>query len=325
MQVLPASDMEVIYCPKTIDLASALVERPRSKDRGRPGAGGRGVVNATVGIPTGRRNFKTSLQLALWDDTAMRISSAGHAAFAAVMIGIGIQGLITGQFTTVWQPVPAGVPARQTLVYLCALLSLGSGLGLLWRRSAGLAAGLLLVALVVWLLLWRARALFIASLIEGSWSFANTLVMTAGALVLFAWFGGDRDREGPAFEASDWKIRAARVLYGLGMIPFGYAHFANVKGTAALVPRWLPWHMGWAYFTGGAFVAAGVAILMGRLGRLAATLSALQMGLFGLLVWVPIMVAGSASAFQRMEFATTLALAAAGWVVADSYRNTGWR
>lgn len=45
----------------------------------------------------------------------MRIASAGHAVFAAFLIGIGIQGLATGEFTTVWQPGPKGVPARELL------------------------------------------------------------------------------------------------------------------------------------------------------------------------------------------------------------------
>jgi uncharacterized membrane protein len=250
----------------------------------------------------------------------MRIVSAGHAVFAALMIGIGIQGLITGEFTAVWQPVPKGAPAREVLVYLCALLSLGSGIGLLWRRTAGLAARVLLASLVLWLLVWRVRALFLASLIEGSWSFADTMVMASGAWVLFSWFATDRDRERVGFATGDTGVRIARALYGAGLIPFGYAHFANIKGTAALVPAWLPWHVGWAYFTGSTFIAAGVAILIGGFARLAAALSALQMGLFGVLVWLPILAAGSTNAFQWMEFATTLALTAAGWVVADSYR-----
>jgi uncharacterized membrane protein len=235
------------------------------------------------------------------------------------MIGLGIQGLITGEFTAVWQPIPKSVPAREALAYLCALLSLASGIGLLWRRTAALAARVLLGSLVLWLLAWRVRALFLASLLEGSWSLADSMVMTAGAWVLFAWFATDWDRQRLGFATGQRGVRIARVLYGLGMIPFGYAHFANVKGTAVLVPGWLPWHLGWAYFTGGTFIAAGVAMIIGVLAQLAAVLSTLQMGLFLLLVWVPIVAAGSMSAFQRMEVATNLALIAAGWLVADSF------
>ena len=250
---------------------------------------------------------------------AMRIASAGHAAFAAVMIGLGIQGLIKGTFTAVWDPVPKGAPARQFLVYLCALVSLASGLGLLFRRTAALAARVLLALLVLWFFVWRVRSLFLASLVEGTWSAGDTLVMTAGAWVLCAAFATDRDRQRPGFATGEKGLRIARVLYGLGLIPFGYAH---LKNTADLVPGWLPWHVAWAYFTGAAFIAAGLAIIFNVCARQAAALSALQMGLFGLLVWIPRAVTGPMNAFQWGEFATTWALTAAGWVVADSYRDS---
>lgn len=242
----------------------------------------------------------------------MRLVSAGHAVFAAVLIALGIQGLVHGDFTAVWQPVPKGVPAREVLIYLCASISLASGIGLLWRRTAALAAGVLLGSLVLWFLLWRVRFLFLAPLIEGTWSCGATMVMTAGAWALFAAFASDRQRQRLGFATGDRGVRIARALYGLGLIPFGYAHFANVQGTAVLVPGWLPWHVGWAYFTGGAFLAAGVAILVGVCAPLAAALSALQMGLFALLVWIPIVAAGKVSAFRWMEVATTLALTASG-------------
>ena len=251
----------------------------------------------------------------------MRITSAGHAVFAAIMIVLGIHGLIKGDFTAVWQPVPKGAPAREVLVYLCASISLASGIGLLWGRTAAPAARLLLAALVLWFLLWRVRALFLATLVESTWSCGETMAMIAGAWVLYAACAKDRDSAWLDFAGGRKGVRIARVLYGLALIPFGYAHFAYLKHTADMVPAWLPWHFGWAYFTGATFLAASAAIVLGGFARLAAALSALQMALFGILVWAPILLAGPVNAFQQDEVATTFALVAAGWVVADSYRG----
>jgi uncharacterized membrane protein len=254
----------------------------------------------------------------------VRIASAGHAVFAATLIVLGVLGLITGNFNSLWLPVPKGMPAREALAYLTAVISVAAGIGLLWQRTAAPAARVLVAYFLLWLLTLRLPAMLVAPDVETSWAASKTAVMLAAAWVLYVWFATPWDKQRLGAAAGDNGLRVARVLYALALIPFGLAHFAFLNRTASLVPGWLPSHVAWANFTGWAFIAAGVGMLVGVCARLAAALSALEMGLFLLLVWIPIMAAGSRDAFQWGETIVTWVLTAAAWVVADSYRGVPW-
>jgi uncharacterized membrane protein len=231
-----------------------------------------------------------------------------EAVFAATLIAIGAWGLASGGFAGIWAPVPKAWPAREALAYACAVVALATGGGLLWRRTAAAAAAVLTVFLFAWALAIKAPIVVAASAAASWESLGETVVIAAAAGTLFA-----------EVTARQSALRVARALFGLSLIAFGAAHLAYIKETAALVPSWLPAPAAWVYFTGFAYIAAGVAVVTGVQARLAATLSTVQMGLFTLLVWAPALAAGGAEA--RSEGAISWALTAAGGVVAASYKT----
>lgn len=271
----------------------------------------------------------------------MRIARAVPVVFAVTMITLGILGLRKSDYAVVWEPLPQHIPALNSLwpfvvVWhplprhlpapnsVCAYVSIACGIGLLWRRTAAAAARVLLAYLLLWLLLVRLPGMLLVPTVEYWWAAARTAVMAAAAWVVYISFAVDWDRRWLRLATGVWGLRIARGLFGLALIPFGLAHFLYLELTAPLVPRWLPWHVGWAYFTGGAFIAAGVAVLMGVYARLAAALSTFEIGMFTLLVWVPIVAAGSTTTFQRNETLVSAALTVGAWVVANSYRGVPW-
>jgi len=113
--------------------------------------------------------------------------------------------------------------------------------------------------------------------------------------------------------------RAARLVFGLCLLVFGVSHFVYVKLTASMVPAWLPPSQTvWAYLTGAAQIAAGVAMLSGVQARLAAILLTAMYALFSLLVHIPTLVAAPKSLDSWTENGINLVLTGAAWALADT-------
>ncbi len=248
--------------------------------------------------------------------------AASRVAFALTMAALGALGAVTRDFASVWEPVPDDVPARAALKVLCAVIPLAAGLGLLWRPTAPAAGRVLLGFLLSWLVVLK-LPLIVRSPTVGFWhSSCQTAMVAAAAWLLEA--GSEEGRQQGGALTSAGGLRLARGLYGVALIPIGLAHFLYLEATAPLVPGWLPAPAAWAYATGGALMAAGLGAILRVWGRLAVTLSALEIGLFTLLVWVPVLAAGSTDEGQWTEFIASFELTIVAWVVADSYRGRPW-
>jgi uncharacterized membrane protein len=239
----------------------------------------------------------------------MRVASIGHAAFAASMIALGMLGLVQADIVAIFEPLPKIVPARVVLAYVSAAVALACGIGLVWQRSAALAARMLLTFLMIWMLLFRVPVLFFSPKVVVSWESCSEIVVAIAAAWVLCGIRG---------------LRIARSAYGLALFFFGLSHFVYLKDTADLVPAWLPGHAAWACFFGGTYMAAALALLLDVYARLAAALATLQMGMFTLLVWLPLLATGSSDSFQWSEGVLSCVLTAGAWVLADSYRGVPW-
>lgn len=252
----------------------------------------------------------------------MRTFRFSHAAFAVTLVCYGIYGLVVGDFTPPWQDAPKSTPMREGLMYLGNIVSILAG-GLLWSRTQTIAARVLFVATLFWLIVIKLRYIFLAPMTEGSYqTCGETAVVVAAAWVLYVEYAKAWDKRRLAFFAGPNGLRTAWILYGLALIAFGLSHFFYMQLTAPLVPDWLPWHEGFGYFTGVAYTLAGIAIIVGVFARLAAVLVAIQIALITFIVWPPLALSHKMTAFQFGEFITSWLLTAAAWIIADSYRDS---
>jgi uncharacterized membrane protein YphA (DoxX/SURF4 family) len=259
----------------------------------------------------------------------MRIVGLSQRLFAIALASVAILSLSYGDFVPIGQSFLAGIPWRQSWIYGSALLVLAVSAGL-WLSRTALASALTMFAYQsVWAATW-ALPVISKPLDVGAWyGLCEALAPMVGAWILYAMLqwesGGSRP---PIVSAA--AVRAAQVVFGLTCVFYGWSHFAYADYTASMVPAWLPDRLAIAYLTGLAHIAAGIGMVVGIFPRLAATLEAIMMSLFGLLVWAPSFFVQPRAAWatppqnQWSELVVNLVLAAAGWVVATSLRNRPW-
>lgn len=250
--------------------------------------------------------------------------AAARILFAATVVAIGIMGLVGGSFAPIWGVVPKTFPDRQLLAYFCTFISLVCGAGLLVKRTAAPAAFVLLFYLIVWTALFKVPFIIRAPLEEVSYQTnGENAVLIATVWVLLVEFA----QTGPGIlrvVTGNGGRRIALVLYGLALIAFGLSHFFYLQLTAPLIPAWIPAHLFWAFFTGSAYLATGIAVASGYGARLGALLAAVQITMIAFIVWGTIDLAGPLTIENWEETVISWALTAGAWVIVASFVGEPW-
>lgn len=192
------------------------------------------------------------------------------------------------------------------------------GFGLLLRPTAAWSARVLFPYLILWLLL-KVPVLVTAPQIEAVWlGFGEIAVLLTGGWILFAKFAGLSTESPLGFLSGENSVRVARLLFAVSLIPIGLSHLVYVKETTDLVPAWLPYRVGWAYLTGVGQIACGLGVLFSIFPRVAATVEAVMISLFTLLVWIPAVLRAPTARLPWTAFFISWAIASAAWVVAQN-------
>ena len=227
--------------------------------------------------------------------------------FATGMVGVGGLVLAYGYSILLFEPPPpAWTGWLQPVGYASAIILLGTGVGLLFERSARPATRILLPFLLLWLLT-RLPVVAADPLREINWfAVGEIAVPFAATLVLFTWLSGSGTGSKLQLAVTTHGLTIARILVGLSLVTFGLSHFFEFAArTVTLVPPWLPFRTAWADLAGAAQVAAGLGVLFGIYPRLAAAAEAAMLSAFTLLVWVPAVVTHPALPSTWVEFLFT--------------------
>jgi len=123
---------------------------------------------------------------------------------------------------------------------------------------------------------------FVAIPSEVRWSyFAFGVVIVIGLVTIFV--RGDWQKA----RGFDKLILFGPLFYAAPLAAFGTEHLTLTEVIASLVPKWIPWHLFWAYFVGVCFIAAALSLVTRIQARLAASLLGLTFFLFVVLMDVP--------------------------------------
>src|SRR6266478_7760446 len=237
-------------------------------------------------------------------------SNFGRHVFGAAALAFGL-------ITLVWHDYNGWHQPRYLVNAAAAALIFGSA-AIQFRRTAK-AGAVVLAAVYLVFALRCVPGIVAAPKIYNSWgNFFEQFSLVTGAAIVYA-------RLSSAW-SGETLSRIGRILLGICAASFTLEQAFYLGPTASLVPKWIPpTQMFWAVTTTVLFALAAVALLTNRMALLATRLLTMMLVLFGLLVWVPLLLSDPHNHTNWSETAETFAIAGAAWILADLLGETGFK
>jgi hypothetical protein len=221
----------------------------------------------------------------------------------------GVAALAFGLITLAWH-VYNDVHLPSYIGYAAAAAQIFGGAAIQFRRTEKTGAVVLGAFYLVFALLC-VPPIVATPQIYNSWgNFFEQFSLVTGAALVYArlssgWSGETLHRIG-------------RILLGICTASFTLEQAIYLRATASLVPKWLPpSQMFWAVTTTVLFALAAAALLVNRMALLVTRLLTMMLVVFGLLVWVPLVLSDPHNHTNWSENAETFAIAGAAWILAD--------
>ncbi len=196
------------------------------------------------------------------------------------------------------------------LVYAAGAALILGGAAIQFRRTAKAGAAVLGAVYLVFAL-QCVPTIVATPKIYNSWgNFFEQFSLVTGAAIAYAGLSSAWPREAVH--------RVGRILLGICAASFALEQAFYIHNTASLVPKWIPpGQMFWAVATTVFFALAALALLANLMALLATRLLTLMLVMFGLIVWVPLVISDPRSHTNWSEITETFAIAGAAWILAD--------
>ncbi len=235
------------------------------------------------------------------------VNGVGRFVFGGAALALGIAGLVLNdQLISNWQ-----LPDAAAFIVVTSVAQIIGGAAMLFRKTSRLGASILGVVYLLFSLTF-VPDIVAEPRVYASWgNVFYQLALVAGAVVAYGLASPSRPRMTNL-------CRGAVILFGLCNISFAIEQVEFLARSVSLVPSWIPPNgMFWAIATTVAFGLAGIALVVRFQALLASRLLGLMLAIFGVTIWIPILIAQPKTHSNWSEGIETFALAGVAWMAAD--------